>query len=142
MWRTERQWMSRIDHMVGSTLGEEDLTRYGQGLLSFRASTFRFGRQDRDDLLAYVVSNFGPDSEPRRVRIEQQTPIDEESLSKAMYIEYPLSTDGPGEGNHDPQWTRDGVSRYGQDSRFDIDAQSGSLRFPPRPKPTRALMRW
>ena len=86
MWRTERQWMSRIDHMVGSTLGEEDLTRYGQGLLSFRASTFRFGRQDRDDLLAYVVSNFGPDSEPRRVRIEQQTPIDEESLSKAMYI--------------------------------------------------------
>ncbi|MCY3845378.1 MAG: carboxypeptidase regulatory-like domain-containing protein, partial [Acidobacteria bacterium] len=54
---TERQWMSWIDHMVGSTLGEQDPTRYAQGLLSFRASTFRFGRQDRDDLLAYVVEN-------------------------------------------------------------------------------------
>ena len=118
---TERQWMSWIDHMVGSTLGEEDPTRYGQGLLSFRASTFRFGRQDRDDLLAYTVENFGADSKSRRVRIEQQTPIDEEALGKAMYIEYYLPTDGPGEGNNDPEWARDRVSRYGQDPRFDAD---------------------
>ena len=118
---TERQWMSRIDHMVGSTLGEEDPTAYGQGLLSFRASTFRFGRQDRDDLLAYVVEHFGPNSKRRRVRIEQQTPIDEEALSKAMYIEYYLPTDSPGEGNNDPRWARDRVSRYGQDPRFDAD---------------------
>ena len=33
---TERQWMTWIDHMVGSTLGEQDPTRYAQGLLSFR----------------------------------------------------------------------------------------------------------
>ena len=118
---TDRQWMSRIDHMVGSTLGEQDPTRYGQGLLSFRASTFRFGRQDRDDLLAYVVKNFGPDSKPRRVRIEKQTPIDEGALSKAMYIEYYLSVDGSGEGNNDPKWAMDRVSRYGQDPRFDAD---------------------
>ena len=117
----ERQWRSRIDHMVGSTLGEEDPTRYGQGLLSFRASMFRFGREDRDDLLEYVVKNFGPDSKARRVRIEEHTPIDEEALGKAMYIEYYLSTDGPGEGNNDPQWARDRVSRYGQDPRFDAD---------------------
>ena len=112
---TERQWMSRIDHMVGSTLGEEDPIAYGPGLLSFRASTFRFGRQDRDDLLAYVVEHFGPNSKRRRVRIEQQTPIDEEALSRAMYIEYYLPTDSPGEGNNDPRWARDRVSRYGQD---------------------------
>tara|TARA_Y100000588_G_scaffold381218_1_gene466478 strand:+ start:1420 stop:3336 length:1917 start_codon:yes stop_codon:yes gene_type:complete len=118
---TERQWMSRIDHMVGSTLENEDPTRYGQGLLSFRASMFRFGRQDRDDLLAYVVKNFGPDSEPRRVRIERQTPIDEAALGKAMYIEYYLSVDGQGEGNNDPEWSRDRTSRYGQDPRFDAD---------------------
>ena len=100
---TERQWMSWIDHMVGSTLGSQDPTRYGQGLLSFRASTFRFGRQDRDDLLAYVVENFGPDSKRRRVRIEQQTPVDEEALGRAMYIEYYLAKDGPDEGNNDPR---------------------------------------
>ncbi|MAW62420.1 MAG: hypothetical protein CL473_00390 [Acidobacteria bacterium] len=116
---TERQWMSRIDHMVGSTLGEQDPTRYGQGLLSFRASMFRFGRQDRDDLLGYAVENFGADSKPRRVRIEQQTPIDEQALGKAMYIEYYLPTDPPGVGNNDPEWARDRVSRYGQDPRFD-----------------------
>ena len=118
---TERQWRSWIDHMVGSTLGEQDPTRYAQGLLSFRASTFRFGRQDRDDLLAYVVKHFGPDSKPRRVRIEQQTPIDEEALGKAMYIEYYLPADGPGEGTNDPRWARDRVRRYGQDPRFDAD---------------------
>jgi len=118
---TERQWMSWIDHMVGSTLGEQDPTRYGQGLLSFRASMFRFGRQDRDDLLAYVVKHFGPDSKPRRVRIEQQTPIDETALGKAMYIEYYLPTDAPGEGTNDPRWAADRVRRYGQDPRFDAD---------------------
>ncbi len=118
---TERQWASRIDHMVGSTLGTEDATRYAQGLLSFRASNFRFGRQDRDDLLAYAVEHFGPDSTPRRVRIEQQTPIDEAALGKAMYIEYYLSVDEPGEGQNDPRWAPDRVGRYGQDPRFDAE---------------------
>ena len=118
---TERQWKSRIDHMVGSTLGERDPTRYAQGLLAFRASMFRFGRQDRDDLLTYVVKHFGPESRPRRVRIEQQMPIDEETLGKAMYIEYYLPTDGPGEGTNHPAWAKDQVGRYGQDPRFDAD---------------------
>ena len=118
---TERQWMSWIDHMVGSTLGSQDPTRYGQGLLAFRASTFRFGRQDRDDLLAYVVKHFGPDSTRRRVRIEQQTPADEEALGKAMYIEYYLPQDAAGAGNNDPRWAPDRVTRYGQDPRFDAD---------------------
>ena len=118
---TERQWMSWIDHMVGSTLGEQDPTRYAQGLLSFRASMFRFGRQDRDDLLAYVVENFGPDSKRRRVAIEQQTPVDEEALGKAMYIEYYLPKDGPDEGVNAEPWARDRVARYGQDPRFDAD---------------------
>ena len=118
---TQRQWETWIDHMVGSTLGEQDPTRYAQGLLSFRASTFRFGRQDRDDLLAYVVENFGPDSKRRRVAIEQQTPVDEEALGKAMYIEYYLAKDGPGEGVNDEPWARDRVGRYGQDPRFDAD---------------------
>ena len=112
---SERQWRAWIDHMVGSTLGDQDPTRYAQGLLSFRASMFRFGRQDRDDLLAYAVEHFGPDSRRRRVRIEQQTPVDEEALGKAMYIEYYLAKDGPGEGVNDPRWARDRVARYGQD---------------------------
>ena len=118
---SERQWMSWIDHMVGSTLGEQDPTAYGQGLLSFRSSTFRFGREDRDALLEYVVKNFGPDSKHRRVAIEKQTPIDEEALGKAMYIEYYLAVDGPNEGVNAEPWARDRVGRYGQDPRFDSE---------------------
>ena len=118
---TERQWMSWIDHMVGSTLGEQDPTRYGQGLLAFRSSTFRFGREDRDALLEYVVKNFGPDSTRRRVAIEKETPIDEEALGKAMYIEYYLAVDGPNQGVNAEPWARDRVGRYGQDPRFDAE---------------------
>ena len=118
---TERQWMSWIDHMVGSTLGEQDPTRYGQGLLAFRSSTFRFGRDDRDALLEYVVKNFGPDSTRRRVAIEKETPIDEEALGKAMYIEYYLAVDGPNEGVNAEPGARDRVGRYGQDPRFDAE---------------------
>ncbi len=118
---TERQWMSWIDHMVGSTLGEQDPTNYGQGLLSFRSSTFRFGREDRDALLEYVVKNFGPDSTRRRVAIEKETPIDEEALGKAMYIEYYLAVDGPNQGVNAEPWARDRVGRYGQDPRFDAE---------------------
>ena len=118
---TERQWMSWIDHMVGSTLGEQDPTNYGQGLLSFRSSTFRFGREDRDALLEYVVKNFGPDSKHRRVAIEKQTPIDEKALGKAMYIEYYLAVDGPNQGVNAEPWARDRVGRYGQDPRFDAE---------------------
>ena len=114
-------WNAWIDHMVGSQLSDRDPTRYAQGLLSTRASMFRFGRQDRADLLAYVTKHFGPDSKRRRVRIEQQTPVDEEALSKAMYIEYYLPKDPPGQGINDPQWSKDQVRRYGQDPRFDAD---------------------
>ena len=118
---SEGQWKSRIDHMVGSTLSDIDPTRYGQGLLSFRSSMFRFSRQDRDDLLAYAVKHFGSESTPRHVQIEQQMPIDEAALSKAMYIEYYLPTDPPGKGINDPLWAKDRVGRYGQDPRFDAD---------------------
>ena len=48
-------------------------------------------------------------------------PIDEEALSKAMYIEYYLPTDPPGKGVNDPVWAKDRVKRYGQDPRFDAD---------------------
>ncbi|MDA2937929.1 hypothetical protein MYX75_06680 [Acidobacteria bacterium AH-259-A15] len=118
---SEELWKAWIDHMVGSQLSERDPTRYAQGLLSYRASVFRFSRQDRDDLLAYVVKHFGPDSKRRRVRIEQQTPVDEEALSKAMYIEYYLAKDPPGQGINDPIYAQDRVRRYGQDPRFDAD---------------------
>ena len=44
----------------------------------------------------------GPTASAGACAIEQQTPVDEEALGKAMYIEYYLAKDGPGEGVNDP----------------------------------------
>src|SRR5438552_9623931 len=103
---TETAWTSRLDHMMGKTLSDRPAASYAEGLLSYRASALRFSRQDRDDLLAYLVKNFGPSSKPRAVRIDQEMPLDEAKLGKAMYIEYYLPPDPPGKGTNSPEYNK------------------------------------
>jgi virginiamycin B lyase len=117
---TEAVWNTRIDHMTGKGLEDRDASSYAQGLLSQRASDFRFSRQDRADLLAYLVTNFGPSREARAVRTEREMPLDEAKLGKAMFIEYYLKEDPPGQGSNAPEFANQ-RSRYGQDPRFDSD---------------------
>src|SRR5438445_13674495 len=57
--------------MMGTALFDRPAASYAEGLLSYRASALRFSRQDREDLLAYLVKNFGPDAKPRAVRIDR-----------------------------------------------------------------------
>ena len=64
---------------------------------------------EREMLVAYLEENFGPDSTPRTLDLPDM-PADEESLSKAMYIEYYLPP-------HPEGW-ESGV-RMGQDPHFD-----------------------
>jgi hypothetical protein len=118
----EATWAARIDHMQGRILWDRDATSYAQGLLSYRASMFRFSRNDRDDLLKYLVTNFGPDAQPRAVMTEDGIPVDEETLGTAMYIEYYLPPDQTGEGTKSPEYIKVGPyggRRVGQDVRFD-----------------------
>ncbi len=85
---------------------------------------FQFSRKDREDLVAYLVKNFGPDAKPRAVRTEQEMPVDEAKLAKAMYIEYYLPPDPPGQGTKSPEYIKLGPyrgRRVGQDVRFDND---------------------
>ena len=116
-------WAAGIDKMFGKALANRPALSYGDGILSYRDSQRRFSIEDRETLLAYLVEHFGPDAPPRRIRIEQQMPIDENALGKAMYIEYYLPEDAPGEGVHAPEFA--GLSanfvgrRVGQDVRFD-----------------------
>jgi streptogramin lyase len=117
---TEAVWKTRIDHMTGAALTERDASSYAQGLLSERASDFRFSKQDRADLLAYMVKHFGPDQKPRAVRTEKPMPLDEAKLGKAMYVEYYLPKDAPGQGSNLPEFANI-RARYGQDPRFDAD---------------------
>ena len=118
-------WTARLDRMMGKANWDRPAASYAEGLLNYRASALRFNRQDREDLLAYLVKNFGPDAKPRAVRIDQEMPLDEAKLGKAMYMEYYLPPDPPGQGNHAPEYKdlKAGFvgRRAGQDVRFDHD---------------------
>ena len=120
----EAVWNARIDHMQGKALWERDATSYAQGLLSYRTSMFNFSRKDREDLVAYMVKNFGADAKPRAVGSGQEMALDEAKLAKAMYIEYYLPPDPPGQQTKSPEYIKMGPyqgRRVGQDVRFDND---------------------
>ena len=133
-------WTARVDMMQGKTLFDRTAASYAEGLLTFRASALRFSRQDRDELLAYLAKNFGPDAKPRAVRIEQEMPMDEARLGKAMYVEYYLPPDAPGEGTNAPEFNKlTGAfvgRRVGQDVRFD---QEGNVWLTDRGYPHRLV---
>jgi len=118
-------WNTRIDFMQGKTLFDRPAGAYAEGLLTFRASALRFSREDREVLLAYLVKNFGNDKKPRAVRIDQEMAVDEAKLAKAMYVEYYLTPDKPGEATNSPEFNTLKGSfigrRVGQDVRFDKD---------------------
>ena len=116
-------WEAAIDKMFGKALANRPSLSYGDGIISYRDAQRRFSLADRETLLAYLVEHFGPDAPPRHIRIEQQMPVDEAALGKALYIEYYLPEDAPGEGVNAPEFA--GLSanfvgrRVGQDVRFD-----------------------
>lgn len=145
-------WNARIDHMMAPDVmtGVNPAVSYAQGLLQYRDPRFRFSKPDRDVLVDYMVKNFGPEAQKRAVRIDKEMPLDENKLGKAMYVEYYLGDDPPGQLSKGPG----GQKRYGQDVRFDaegnvwltdrgiperlikLDPRTGELRefFVPDPK--------
>ena len=64
--------------------------------------------QEREELIAYLGKNFGPDARKRAVNYDKPIPLDEAKLAKAMYIEYYFKP------NDDPK-----LKRRGQDPHFD-----------------------
>jgi streptogramin lyase len=118
-------WNLRLDRMQGRNLFDKTAASYAEGLLSFRASALRFSREDRETLVQYLAKNLGPDKPPRAVRVDKEMPLDEAKLGKAMYIEYYLTPDPPGQGTQSPEFNKLTQSfvgrRTGQDVRFDQD---------------------
>src|SRR3989441_8788094 len=129
-------WNARVDRMMGKANFDRPAASYAEGLLSYRAQQFRFSRQDREDLVAYMVKNFGAGAPPRNVRTVQETPLDEAKLGKAMFMEYYVPEDPPGQGVHAPEYARPGGgsgTRRIQDVRFDAEGNVyGSDRGIPR----------
>ena len=122
---TPASWAARIDRMMGAQLSTKSPASYAEGLLTYRASALRFSREDRQVLLDYLSKNFGLNAKPRAVRIDHEIPLDEAKLSKAMYMEYYLNEDPPGQLSHSPEVAKmQGAfvgRRVGQDVRFDAE---------------------
>jgi mono/diheme cytochrome c family protein len=130
-------WNTRIDRMVGKELHNRPAQSYADGLLGYRSQWARnWSLKDREELLAYLVKNFGPGAKPRNVRTVKETPLDEAKLGKAMYMEYYIPADGPGQGIHSPEYAGAlGFSgrRVIQDVRFDAEGNVyGADRGAPR----------
>jgi len=147
----EAQWNAALDMMRGKGAA-------AGGLMILEKD---MSDQDRDVLLHYLVENYGPDSKPRAVRVDNRLAVDEKVLSKAMYIEYYLQPDPPGQGVHDPQYANAGEygagRRVGQDPRFDtagnvwlidrgtpnrlvrLDPRTGEMKDYLTPRPTAGL---
>jgi len=72
-----------------------------------------FGPGEREELVAYLVKNFGPDSTKRGVAVGDE-PIDEKALGKAMFIEYhlPPLASGAARGFHDAHLSQNGDVWY------------------------------
>jgi streptogramin lyase len=81
--RSKGEWFAIIDVMLNP------VGAFAQG------STITVTPEQRETLADYLTSNFGPDSAARGLKIDVEYPLDEEMLSKAMFIEYlmPLGPD-------------------------------------------------
>ena len=85
-----------------------------------------FSPQDRETVLAYLTKQFGPGSPKRALKVDAEFPVDEQALSRAMYIEYYLPLD--------PKLDADNKQRRGQDPHFDND---GNVWYTDRIVPNR-----
>jgi len=137
---TEQVWNARVDKMVGKELHNRPAQSYADGVIGYRSQWARnWSLKDRQELVAYLVKNFGPNAKRRNVRTVKETPIDEAKLAKAMYMEYYVTEDGPGQGINSPEWKGAlGFSgrRVIQDVRFDAD---GNVYATDRGSPRRLI---
>jgi virginiamycin B lyase len=101
--------------------------------------------QEREDLVAYLGKNFGPESKKRAVKFDKEVPLDEAKLAKAMYIEYYLPANGPSvestlrRRGQDPHFDRDGnvwvTDRNVPNRLSKLDPRTGAWKDWPMPHP-------
>ncbi|MEZ5512296.1 MAG: hypothetical protein R3F58_00300 [Steroidobacteraceae bacterium] len=72
------EWRTLIDVMLNSPPGLQQTSTFTQAV----------SVAEREVLADYLTKHFGPDSEPRVLDIDARYPLDEELLSKGMFVEY------------------------------------------------------
>ena len=111
------QWNAGIDLMLNPNAPAGRGARIPAGTVS---------QKDRETLVAYLAENFGPHSPKRALKIDVEFPLDEQVLSRAMYVEYYLPLD--------PKLDAQNRQRQGQDPHFDKD---GNVWYTDRSVPNR-----
>jgi streptogramin lyase len=97
----ESQWNAALDLM------QNPLDNAGSRLVP---GTFAPG--EREELVAYLLKNFGPESKKRGLAVPDQ-PIDEKALGKAMFVEYHIPPLANGQrGFHDAHLSQNGDVWY------------------------------
>jgi streptogramin lyase len=97
----ESQWNAAIDLM------QNPFDNAGSRLVP---GTFAPG--EREELVSYLVKNFGPESKKRGLAVPDQ-PIDEKALGKAMFVEYHIPPLANGQrGFHDAHLSQNGDVWY------------------------------
>jgi streptogramin lyase len=97
----ESQWNAAIDLM------QNPFDNAGSRLVP---GTFAPG--EREELVAYLVKNFGPESKKRGLAVPDQ-PVDEKALGKAMFVEYHIPPLANGQrGFHDAHLSQNGDVWY------------------------------
>ena len=81
---------------------------------------------EREQVVSYLATNYGPDSTPRALLVDTDFPVDEATLANAMYIEYYLPLD--------PDLDQDNERRRTQEMTFD---QDGNVWYTDRSIPNR-----
>src|SRR5260370_24361408 len=97
----ESQWNAAIDLM------QNPFDNSGARLVP---GTFAPG--EREELVAYLMKNFGPESKKRGLAVPH-SPIDDKALSQAMFVEYRIPPLAKGErGFHDAHLSQNGDVWY------------------------------
>ena len=123
----ESQWNAAIDLMSNP-----------DGLIKSRILPGTISAKEREDLVSYLVKNFGPESQTRRLEVPEM-PIDEKALASAMYIEYEVPKQY-GQPIHDEHFDREGnvwvVDRApGRPSVDKLDPRTGDWAYHAIPDP-------
>ena len=94
---------------------------------------------DRRNLVSYLTRNFGPTSRKRGLELTVEMPLDEQTLAKAMYVEYDLPVNANARPRtHDPHFDHDGNVFYtnaGENGIGKLDPRTGTFRHYPIPTP-------
>ncbi|MEJ8566521.1 virginiamycin B lyase family protein [Elongatibacter sediminis] len=98
----------------------------------------------RKELIAYLAEHFGPDQPARMVRNDEDLPLDQAALGKAMWVEYtvaqPKSPDGQNRWIQEPYFDLQGNVWYTERTRgapaiLKLDPRTGEFTRFPTPNP-------